>query len=74
LGRPIAFVDVSPDAMYAALLDFGIPRWQADGLLEDYAHYRRCEAAVVAPVVNNVVGRTPRSFAEFAREHAAAFV
>ena len=73
LNRPVRFVDVPPDAMRDALLGVGMPEWQADGLLEDYAHYRRGEAAVVTPTVKAVTGREPRSFADFARDYASAF-
>ncbi len=31
VGRPITFIDVPPAAMRQALLDAGIPLWQADG-------------------------------------------
>ena len=33
-----------------------LPPWQVDGLLEDYAHYRRGEASEVTDVVDTVVG------------------
>ena len=45
LGRRIAFVDTSPEAMYDTLLSVGFPIWQAEGLLEEYKLYRRNEAA-----------------------------
>ncbi len=73
LGRPVAFVNVPPDAMRAALLGAGFPEWQADGLIEDYAHYRRGEASAVTTGVKDATGRSPRAFAEFARDYAPAF-
>jgi uncharacterized protein YbjT (DUF2867 family) len=72
-GRRVEFVDVSPNAMRGALIGFGLPAWQIDGLLEDYAHYRRGEASAVATGVQDVTGQAPRRFAEFARDYAAAF-
>src|SRR6476659_3526273 len=42
LRRTITFVDVPPEAMRGALADLGLPAWQADGLLEEFAMYRRC--------------------------------
>ena len=47
IGRTITFIDVPPEAMRAALADLGFPAWQADGLLEEFAIYRRGEAAAV---------------------------
>jgi uncharacterized protein YbjT (DUF2867 family) len=73
LGRQIAFVDVSPEAMHDMLLSVGFPLWQADGLLEEYAHYRRNEAAVVASGVHDAIGKDPRSFEAFAHDYATMF-
>ena len=72
-GRPVAFVDIPP-AAFAAQLRGVLPDWQAEGLLEDYAHYARGEAAAVLPTVRDVTGRAPRTVAEFARDHKAAFM
>jgi uncharacterized protein YbjT (DUF2867 family) len=73
IGRPVAFVDVPPAAMRDALLHVRFPEWQADGLLEDYAHYRRDEASGVASGVKDATGKPPRTFADFARDYARAF-
>lgn len=71
-GRQVTFVDVPPEAFAASLRGL-LPDWQADGLLEDYAHYRRGEAAEVLPTVAEVTGTAPRTVAEFARDHVGAF-
>jgi uncharacterized protein YbjT (DUF2867 family) len=72
LGRDVAFSDATPEA-FAASLHGILPRWQIGGLLEDYAHYRRGEAAEVTPAVADITGRPPRDIGEFARDYAAAF-
>jgi uncharacterized protein YbjT (DUF2867 family) len=71
-GRDVTFVDVPPDA-FAASLSGILPPWQVEGLLEDYAHYRRGEAASVSPAVAEVTGRPPTDVRQFARDYAAAF-
>ncbi|MCD2192185.1 SDR family oxidoreductase [Actinomycetospora endophytica] len=71
-GRDVQFADL-PDETFATMLDGVLPAWQRDGLLEDYAHYRRGEAAVVDPAVPTVLGRPARDLAAFARDHAGAF-
>jgi len=38
-----------------------MPVWQADGLIEDYAHYRRNEAALIASG-SEAISKAPRSF------------
>lgn len=73
LGRRVEFVDIPPEAMREALVGVGLPVWQADGLVEDYAHYRRGEAAAATSGVRDAIGKEPRSFDEFARDYAAMF-
>jgi uncharacterized protein YbjT (DUF2867 family) len=73
LGRSVTFTDVSPDTMRNAVIQAGFPVWQADGLIEDYAHYSRYEASAVTSVVNDVTAQPPRSFAGFVRAYAPAF-
>jgi uncharacterized protein YbjT (DUF2867 family) len=38
IGRPVVFIDVPPEAFAGALKTAGVPAWQVDGLVEDYAH------------------------------------
>ena len=73
LAQPLEFVDVPPKAMHDTLLQVGFPTWQAEGLLEDYAHYARGEAAVVTDDIREATGQTPRAFDGFARDYTAAF-
>ena len=73
LNRTITFVDVPPEAMREALSHAPMPAWQAAGLIEDYAHYHRGEAAVVTSGVEDATGTAPRPFTAFARDFAAAF-
>ncbi|HET9970316.1 MAG TPA: SDR family oxidoreductase [Streptosporangiaceae bacterium] len=72
LGREITFTDVPPEA-FAESLHGVLPPWQVEGLLEDYAHYRRGEAAMVSTAVAEVTGHPALDFAQFARDYAAAF-
>lgn len=44
----------------------GMPAWQVDGLLEDYAHYARGEAGTVSPHVREVTGVEPCDVRQFA--------
>jgi uncharacterized protein YbjT (DUF2867 family) len=74
IGRPVAFGDVSPEAFAGALAAAGVPPWQVDGLLEDYAHYARGEAATVSPHVLEVTGVKPHDIRTFARDYARAFL
>ncbi len=71
-GRAVTFVDVPPEAFAASVRGL-LPDWQVEGLLEDYAHYSRGEAAAVLSTVAEVTGRAPRTVEEFARDHVDAF-
>ena len=72
LGRDVTFTDVPPEAFAGSLRGI-LPPWQVDGLLEDYAHYRRGEAASVSSAVAEITGRPPRDIQQFARDYAPAF-
>lgn len=74
LQRPVAFVDVPERGFREALRGFGMPDWQADGLIEDYAHYRRGEASNISSAVKDVTGEAPRPFMSFARDNKSAFL
>jgi uncharacterized protein YbjT (DUF2867 family) len=71
-GQEIAFADLPP-AAFEEQLRAMLPPWQLAGLMEDYAHYARGEAAAVSPDVAAVTGRPARSMEAFFTEHAAAF-
>ena len=72
LRRPVAFADVPPEAFAQALTGV-LPPWQVEGLLEDYAHYARGEAAEITSAVEDVTERPPRPFDAFAGDHVADF-
>jgi uncharacterized protein YbjT (DUF2867 family) len=72
-GRDVRFVHVPPEAFAAALRSVGVPPWQADGLVEDYAHYARGEASEVFPTVRDLTREGARDIAGFAHDHARAF-
>jgi uncharacterized protein YbjT (DUF2867 family) len=73
IGKTVNFVNISPDSMRDALVGFGMPEWQANGIVEDYDLYRRGEAAKVTTTVQDVTGIAPTTFSRFARDYAGAF-
>jgi uncharacterized protein YbjT (DUF2867 family) len=73
LHKEIKYINVSDGEMLAAVLQFGFPEWQAAGLIEDYAHYARGEAAVIADTVKDVTGKSPRRFLDFVEDYKALF-
>lgn len=73
IGKTISFVPIPPDAMRQAAMDAGLFEWQADGLIEDYAHYAWDEAEAVSPDGPTVTGRAARPFSAFLADHKDAF-
>jgi uncharacterized protein YbjT (DUF2867 family) len=73
LGKPVHYVDISPDRMREILLSFGMPPWQVDGIVEDYDQYRNGEAAEVTSTVKELTGKEPHTLAEFARDYVQDF-
>ena len=74
LRKRVEYVDVTPDAMRETLLSLGLPPWQAEGVIEDYDHYRRGEAAMVTSAVRDVTKAEPTPFFQFAQDYAGKFV
>ena len=72
-GRPVRYVDVSPEDYKAANLGRGMPPYLAEGLLELYAERRNGKEATVFPDTEMLLGRRPVSFGEFAQRNAAIF-
>lgn len=73
IGRSVRYINVSPADMKQALFSAGFPNWQADGLIEDYAHYSRGEAAVISSAVYDVTGKPARNFKSFVHDYATVF-
>jgi uncharacterized protein YbjT (DUF2867 family) len=72
-GKPVKYVNVTPEDAKKAMLGAGMPEWFADALNELHGIVRQGYGAVVTKVVADVAKKQPRTFDEFAREHAAAF-
>ncbi|GLU55402.1 NAD(P)-dependent oxidoreductase [Dyadobacter frigoris] len=73
VGRKIEFVDITPKALKQMLLHVGFPEWQAEGLVEDYAHYKLGEAAEVKSGVKEATGNEARGFDNFINDYASLF-
>ena len=71
-GRDVRFLNTAPNEFAAALRGV-LPAWQVQGLLEDYAHYRRGEANQVTHVVEEITARPAIPFEQFANDYADRF-
>ncbi|MBV8051287.1 MAG: NmrA family NAD(P)-binding protein, partial [Acidobacteriaceae bacterium] len=73
LGREVRYVDLPPAQFRQALVSAGVPDWSADALLDLQRLYREGKAAAVTNDVEQILGRKPIRFSEFARDYRHAF-
>jgi uncharacterized protein YbjT (DUF2867 family) len=74
IGKPLRFVDETPDESRARRQREGYPPKILESALAIAAYQRAGGKTVtITTVVADLTGRPPRTFAEFVREHAAAF-
>jgi uncharacterized protein YbjT (DUF2867 family) len=72
LGREIRYVDMPPDDYAALLVSVGVPQWLAEEFATLYGRgkQRAGASARTTSTVADLLGRPPRTFADWAREHA----
>ena len=73
LGKPVEYVNLTDDQMRGALLGMGLPEWLVDDYVALGVVQRNGWAAEITGDVERVLGRAPRSFAQFAGDFAEAF-
>jgi uncharacterized protein YbjT (DUF2867 family) len=75
IGRPIRYQPITAAAMEAGLRDAGMDPWFAEGLAELYAWVRDSGlASEVTEASEQLLGREPNSFGQFAVDHRSAFL
>jgi uncharacterized protein YbjT (DUF2867 family) len=72
-GRPIKYVNVTPEEAKRAQLAAGVPQYTADALAELFAERRKGKESQVHKVIEGVIGRRATSFDDFALRNAAIF-
>ena len=72
-GRPIEFVDVPEEAARQGFVEAGMPDWLVKHLVGVFKVIREGALEQTTDTVRTLSGREPRTFAQFAREHAGLF-
>ncbi|MGH3922154.1 MAG: NAD(P)H-binding protein, partial [Pseudonocardiaceae bacterium] len=72
-GKAIRYVPVADEAKRESLLKIGVPAWIVEMLIEYGQAYASGWGHFTTSDFHDVVGRPPRSFADFARDYADAF-
>jgi uncharacterized protein YbjT (DUF2867 family) len=73
LGREIRYIDLPAGQFKQALVGAGLPEWSANAMIDLQQLYRNGGASAVTNDVEQVLGRKPRSFEQFSRDHASVF-
>jgi uncharacterized protein YbjT (DUF2867 family) len=72
-GRDIHFVDVPEAAASKAMLDLQMPGWMVEAMMELHGIVKAGYASATTTLVQELTGHAPRTFADFARDRAAAW-
>ena len=72
-GHTVEFVNIPDEAARQTFVDIGLPDWLVAHFDHLFPLLRSGVVATPTDAVRAVTGREPRSFAEWTRDHAAAF-
>jgi uncharacterized protein YbjT (DUF2867 family) len=73
LGRTIRYEDITPETMRPGLLAAGLPAAYADFLLLILGYFKLGYSERITTAVQDITGKAPRRFADYAREYRAAY-
>lgn len=72
-GCPVQYVNIPAEAQRKAILDQGMPEWQADALLDLQAYYVKGKGGKVDGLLEQLLGRAPITMDQFLAEFADEF-
>jgi len=73
IGKPVKYVNASPEEFKQSVLSWGSSEWLADLLNEMYALYRGGWGDEITDVVKTVGKKEPFTFDQFAQDHIQIF-
>lgn len=73
IGKRVAYAHIPPEYAKKQMLSDGIPRWLVDDMIVLAASFREGYGAGITHTVAEVTKQKPRTFRQFARDHAAVF-
>ena len=72
-GKKIDYVNVSEEDARLGMKHMGWDDWIIGIAMELFDNYRKGYASQVSSTIEEVLGRNPISFSQFAKDHAWAF-
>jgi uncharacterized protein YbjT (DUF2867 family) len=70
IGRPIGYVALEPEQFVAELVGYGVPQEDAESVRDLFAVIRNHRSEYTSDGVQQVLGRAPRDFSDWARTAA----
>jgi len=72
-GKKISYVNISEEEARGAMKEMGMSDWIINTISELYDYFRKGNASQVSSAVEEVTGKKPISFSQFAKDYAEAF-
>jgi len=72
-GKPAKYVNLPFDAIRKAMLDQGMPEWQANALVELQEYYAGGKGGATDGVLKSLIGRAPITMDQYLAENKAEF-
>jgi uncharacterized protein YbjT (DUF2867 family) len=72
-GKKIDYVNISDEEARGAMKKVGLDDWLVNAISELYSYFRKGYASHVSSAVEEVTGKKPITFAQFAKDYAEAF-
>ncbi len=73
IGRKIKYVDISEDQAREGMKAIGMDEWFINSMMELFSITRAGYVSDVSPAVEEVTGKKPITFGEFAKDYSSAF-
>jgi uncharacterized protein YbjT (DUF2867 family) len=73
IGRKVSYVHVPPEYAKKQMVADGVPRWLVDDMIILFASFREGYGSAVTNTVAEVTKQRPRTFRQFAKDHARVF-
>ena len=73
IGKKVNYVNISDEDARKAMKGIGMEDWLIDGMMELYGIIKDGHAAQITNTVEQIVGKKPISFSQFAKEYAEFF-
>jgi uncharacterized protein YbjT (DUF2867 family) len=73
IGRKINYVNISDEEARAAMKEIGMSDWLINTVSELSDYFRKGKASEISPAVDEVTGKKPISFSQFANDYVDAF-